>query len=173
MFKQKELSMSKKTAEKVISSAFDCLAVTNVQVFPFKEGPSMGNLLGVATIVLNDQFQVRGLRIMNGENGLYVSYPNDPFYKGEDFRSVCLPITRQLREHIETCVLEKYQASLEPREWFVKFGQSGEHPNDQINMAISVKVTECTREDAIEKAKSVLRSEYGEFADSVDVLCAE
>ena len=30
-----------KTEEKEISSAFDCLAVTQVQVFPFKEGPSM------------------------------------------------------------------------------------------------------------------------------------
>ena len=29
--------MSKKTVEKEISSAFDCLAVTQVQVFPFKE----------------------------------------------------------------------------------------------------------------------------------------
>ena len=165
--------MSKKAEEKETSSAFDCLAVTQVQVVPFKECPSMGKLLGLASIVLNDQLQVRGLRIMGGVNGLYVSYPNDPFYKGEDFRSVCFPITRQLREHIETCVLEKYKASLEPREWSVKFGQSGEHPNDQISMAISVKVTECTREDAIEKAKSVLRREYGEFADSVDVLCAE
>lgn len=168
--------MSNKPEEKETSSAFDCLAVTRVQVFPFKEGPSMGHLLGVASVVLNDQLHVRGLRIMDGVNGLYVAYPNDPFYKGEDFRSVCFPITRQLREHIETCVLEKYQASLEPlepREWHVKFGQSGEHPNDQINMAISVKVTEYTREDAIEKAKSVLRREYGEFADNVDVLSAE
>lgn len=89
-------------------SPFDVLAVTNVQVFPFKEGPSMGNMKGLATVVLNDQLQIRGLRVMEGENGLYVGYPNDPFYKGEDFCSVCTPITRQLREHIENCVLEKY-----------------------------------------------------------------
>jgi len=165
--------MSNKTVEKEIPSAFDCLAVTQVQVFPFKEGPSLGHIKGLAQVVLNDQLMVRGLRIMDGENGLYVGYPNDPFYKGEDFRSVCFPMTRQLREHIENCVLEKYQASLEPRVWHVKFGQSGEHPNDQINMTISVKVTECTREDAIEKAKTVLRREYGNFADKVDVLCAE
>lgn len=91
---------------------FDCLAVTNVLVFPFKEGANLGHMKGLATIVLNDQLQIRGLRIMEGENGLYVGYPNDPFYNGEDFRSVCLPITRQLREHIENCVLEKYQASI-------------------------------------------------------------
>lgn len=93
-------------------NCFDCLAVTNVQVFPFKEGPSLGNMKGLASIVLNDQFLIRGLRIMDGENGLYVGYPNDPFYKGEDFRCITQPITRQLREHIENCVLEKYQAAI-------------------------------------------------------------
>ena len=39
-----------------------------------------------------------------------MAYPVDAFYKGEDFRNVCNPITRALREHIEACVLEKYQA---------------------------------------------------------------
>lgn len=97
-----------KNETKENSQAFDCLSVTNVQVFPFKEGATMGHMKGMATIVLNDQFQIRGLRIMEGENGLFVGYPNDPFYRGEDYRSICMPVTRQLREHIETCVLEKY-----------------------------------------------------------------
>lgn len=92
-----------------IDSPFDVLAVTNVQVFPFKDGYSgMGHMKGLANVVLNDQLQIRGLRIMDGENGLFVGYPNDPFYKGEDLRSLVCPITRQLREHIENCVLEKY-----------------------------------------------------------------
>lgn len=91
---------------------FDCLAVTQVQVFPFKEGPSLGHLKGLAQIVLNDQLVIRGLRIMDGEHGLYVSYPLDQFYKSDDFRSICNPITRKLREHIENCVLEKYQAAI-------------------------------------------------------------
>lgn len=92
--------------------AFDCLAVTNVQVFPFKEGPSLGHMKGLASIVLNDQIMIRGLRIMDGENGLFVGYPIDAFYKGEEFRQLVIPITRQLREHIEKCVLEKYQAAI-------------------------------------------------------------
>ena len=95
------------------SADFDCLAVTQVRVFPFKEGPSLGHLKGLAEIVINDQLVVRGLRIMEGVNGLFVSYPLDPFYKGEDFRSIVNPISRQLREHVENCVLEKYQASVE------------------------------------------------------------
>ena len=44
---------------------FDCLEVSNVQVFPFKEGPMMGHMKALATIVLNDQIQIRGLRVMD------------------------------------------------------------------------------------------------------------
>ena len=95
------------------SPTFDCLAVTQVQVFPFKDGVNLGHLKGLAQIVLNDQLVIRGLRIMDGLNGLFVSYPIDPFYKGDDLRSIMNPITRQLREHIENCILEKYQAAVE------------------------------------------------------------
>ena len=96
-----------------VNVAWDCLAVTQVQVFPFKEGPNLGHLKGLAQVVLNDQLVIRGLRIMEGVNGLFVNYPIDPFYKGADSRSIVNPITRQLREHIENSVLEKYQAAVE------------------------------------------------------------
>ena len=88
--------------------AFECLSVTSVEVFPLSEGEAMGKLLGVANVVLNDQLVIRGLRVMSGVNGMFVGYPNDPFYKGEDLRSIVFPMTRALREHVENCVLEKY-----------------------------------------------------------------
>ena len=45
---------------------------------------------------------------MDGENGMFVGYPNDPFYKGEDLRSIFLPITKELRKHVEDRVIEEY-----------------------------------------------------------------
>ena len=93
-------------------SQFDVLAVTSVQVYPFNDDGNLGCVKAYASIVLNDQIQIRGLRVMEGANGLFVGYPTDPFYKGDDFRSVVAPITRQLREHIENCVLEKYQDAI-------------------------------------------------------------
>lgn len=104
--------MAKRKIVTETARLFDCLTVTNVQVYPFAVGPSMGSIKAMASIVLNDQFMVRGLRVMEGENGLFVGYPNDPFFKGEDFRSLCNPITRQLREHIEDRVLTKYLESI-------------------------------------------------------------
>lgn len=90
---------------------YDVLAVTSVEVYPFQLRPR-GTVKAMATVVLNNQFFVRGLLVMNGSNGLFVSYPNGPFYKGEEYKMICGPITRQLREHIENCVLEKYQAAI-------------------------------------------------------------
>ena len=104
------MSTVNKTKE---SPTFNCLAVTQVRVFPFKDEPSLGHIKALAQIVLNDQFVIRGLRIVNGENGLFVTYPSDPFHKGEETKSIYKPLTRQLREHIENCVLEKYQAAIE------------------------------------------------------------
>lgn len=155
--------MNKKAEE--ISSAFDCLAVTQVQVYPFKEGPSMGKMLAKASIVLNDQLQVRGLRIMEGENGLFVGYPNDPFYKGDDFRSICFPMTRQLREHIENCVLEKYQASLDPVDWKVRFRLD--------NDTLETVVKETDRHSAIETARAKLATRFGSVVDDAEVELAE
>lgn len=97
--------------EKQESPAFDCLAVTLVQVFPFKDN-GLTSLKGFANVVLNDQLLLRGLRINDSSYGLWVGFPVDPFYKGEDFRSLVVPKTKQLREHIENCVLEKYQAAI-------------------------------------------------------------
>lgn len=110
---QQNTTTETKTEKKPFNVAsFDCLAVTSVQVYPFKEGPSLGHMKGFASIVLNDQFTISGLKVMDGQNGLFVSYPFDPFYKGEDYKQICYPLTRQLREHIENCVLERYQAEI-------------------------------------------------------------
>ena len=147
------------------TTAFDCLAVTQVQVYPFKEGPSMGHMVGMASVILNDQLQVRGLRIMEGVNGLYVAYPHDPFCKGEDFRSVCFPMTRQLREHIENCVLEKYHASLDPVDWKVRFRLD--------NDAIETIVNETDRHSAIETARAKLKIRFGNALENAEVEVAE
>ena len=88
---------------------FDCLAVTHIDIAAFKDGPNLGKVKALASVVLNDQLVIRNLRVMECTNGLFLSYPVDPFWKGEDFRTICSPMTRKLREHIENCVLEKYQ----------------------------------------------------------------
>ena len=141
--------MAKK--EKKAGTGFDCLAVTNVQVYPFRDGAICGKILALATVVLNDQLTIRGLRVMDGEYGMFVGYPNDPFYKGEDLRSTVFPITRALREHIENCVLEKYQYETENAS--VKFEVELTH-RDLSGAALQMEIIAASEKEAETKAKA-------------------
>ena len=97
------------TQKKKSSIDFDWMEVTEVKVNKFKSIPGANRIKGVAEIVLNEQLILRRLRIIEGSMGLYVGFPIDPFFKGEDLRCIAQPITRKLRENIENCILEKYQ----------------------------------------------------------------
>ena len=129
---------------------YDCLAVTKVQVYPFRDGAICGKILALATVVLNDQLTIRGLRVMDGEYGMFVGYPNDPFYKGEDLRSIVFPITRALREHIENCVLEKYQYETEQAN--VKFDVKLTH-RDLCGAVLQMEIIATSETEAASKAK--------------------
>ena len=140
--------MAKK--EQKTEKGFECLSVTSVQVFPFREGATLGNMLGLANVVLNDQLVIRGLRVMGGENGMFVGYPADPFYKGEDLRSTVFPMTRALREHIENCVLEKFLYETENAS--VKFEVELTH-RDLSGAALQMEIIAASEKEAEKKAK--------------------
>lgn len=93
-------------------NAFDCICVTDVKISPIKQIEGLTHTKALAEIVFNDQLLIRGIRVVEGENGLYISYPF-PFHPktGEDGqpRSTVFPITKVLRDHVEAVVLEKYK----------------------------------------------------------------
>lgn len=96
-------------------NAFDCICVTDVRISPIKQIEGLTHTKALAEVVFNDQLLIRGIRIVEGENGLYISYPFT-FHPttGEDGqpRSTVFPITKVLRDHVEAVVLEKYQDTI-------------------------------------------------------------
>ena len=99
-------------------NAFDCICVTDVRISPIKQIEGLTHTKALAEVVFNDQLLIRGIRVVEGENGLYISYPFQ-FHptKGEDGqpRSTVFPITNVLRDHVEAVVLEKYQDTLKKK----------------------------------------------------------
>lgn len=88
------------------------MQITNLQVYPVRE--PKGKLRAYARVVVDDQLQLTGLRVYEGTNGLFISYPCDPSVKGEDYRQLYYPLIRELRDHIEQAVLAEYQAAVTP-----------------------------------------------------------
>lgn len=81
------------------------IIVTDIKIFPFK-CESMNHIRALVNIIINDSIMIRGLRIMEGTNKPFISYPADPFFNGTH---VIVPLTRKLSEYIEDTIIKQYQ----------------------------------------------------------------
>ncbi|MCK4233200.1 septation regulator SpoVG [candidate division WOR-3 bacterium] len=68
-------------------------------------------LKAFANITLDDCFVIRGLKIIEGVNGFFISMPSR---KGKDgtYRDIAHPINNETREKIENIILEEYKSEL-------------------------------------------------------------
>ncbi len=82
-----------------------------------------GPLLANASISLNGCFAVRGVKIVQGAHGPFVSMPS--YKAGGEHKDVCFPITKEFREQLHATVLEAYQQEL------AQLSQRGQEPPAQ------------------------------------------
>lgn len=65
-------------------------------------------LRAVCSVVLDDCFLVKNVRVVEGEKGLFVSLPSRRNVKGE-WVEHCFPMTKELRAKLSAAVLEAYR----------------------------------------------------------------
>ena len=66
-----------------------------------------GNQKAYGSITLDDCFVVQ-IRVMEGKNGVFVSFPNRKLANGE-YKDVAFPITKEARQQIIDVVLGEYE----------------------------------------------------------------
>lgn len=64
----------------------------------------------VATVVINDEFALKGIKVFESDKGLFVAMPSRKI-DGE-YADVCFPITSDAREQLNKVVLEQYDDML-------------------------------------------------------------
>lgn len=69
---------------------------------------SDGKMKAIASITIDDAFVVRDIRVIEGQNGLFVAMPSRKTPDGE-FRDIAHPITPEARELIQTAILHEYE----------------------------------------------------------------
>ncbi len=70
-----------------------------------------GSCRALASVNLNGSFAIRGLKVMEGTNGLFVSMPSYRTGNGE-YKDICFPCTKEARSQLNEAVLNAYQQSL-------------------------------------------------------------
>lgn len=86
------------------------LFVTEVKVHRIKpeNQTPVSPLRAFARIVLNGELVVNGLRIVEGRNGLFVSFPSDHDKRTGERHGIVYPISKDLMEAISARVLQEF-----------------------------------------------------------------
>ena len=67
-----------------------------------------GKMKAVVSITLDDEFVVHDIKVIEGENGLFIAMPSRKASDGE-YRDIAHPINSETRERIQTIILEQYE----------------------------------------------------------------
>lgn len=68
------------------------------------------SLKAMVDVNLGDEFVVKGIRVVEGENGPFVSMPQKKV--GNDYNQTFFPITKEAREQLHKSVLDAYEGKL-------------------------------------------------------------
>lgn len=82
------------------------MKITTVNVRKIeKEGSRMK---GIASVLLDDSFAVHDIRIIEGDNGLFIAMPSRKVATG-GYRDIAHPINPEVRAMFEDAILEAYK----------------------------------------------------------------
>lgn len=65
----------------------------------------------IVSITLDDEFVIHDVRVVDGNNGLFVAMPSRKTSEGE-FRDIAHPINSQTREKLQEAVLAAYERQI-------------------------------------------------------------
>lgn len=79
----------------------------DVRIYGAKDN---GTQRATATVNIGGIFAVRGVKVLEGSKGLFVSMPQ--FKVGNEYKDICFPCTKESRIEFDKAVLGKYQHQL-------------------------------------------------------------
>lgn len=71
---------------------------------------SEGRMKAIASITIDNEFVVHDIRVIDGNNGMFVAMPSKRTPDGE-FRDIAHPISSATREKIQSAVLAEYESA--------------------------------------------------------------
>ena len=82
------------------------MQITSVKVHKTEKENS--RMRGIATVVIDDSFAVHDIRIIEGENSLFIAMPSRKTATG-DYRDIAHPINSDARKMFEDAILDEYK----------------------------------------------------------------
>ena len=85
------------------------MQITDVRV---RKVAKEGKMKAVVSITLDNEFVVHDIKVIEGQNGLFIAMPSRKTPDGE-FKDIAHPINTDTREKIQTSILKAYEEAME------------------------------------------------------------
>ena len=82
------------------------MEITSVNVHKIEKENS--RMKGIASVLLDDAFVVYDIRIIEGDNGLFIAMPSRQTSTG-GYKDIAHPINTETRQMFEKAILEAYE----------------------------------------------------------------
>ena len=77
-----------------------------------------GKMKAIVSITFDDEFVVHDIKIIDGQNGLFIAMPSRKMNEG-DFRDIAHPILSETRNKIKDAIFAEYEKLLDEHETLV------------------------------------------------------
>jgi stage V sporulation protein G len=82
--------------------------VTDVRI---RKVTDEGKMKAIVSVTFDDEFVVHDIKIIEGQNGLFIAMPSRKMADGE-FRDIAHPINSETRSRIQEAIFKEYEKSI-------------------------------------------------------------
>ena len=91
------------------------MIITDVRI---RKVTDEGKMKAIVSITFDDEFVVHDIKIIDGQNGLFIAMPSRKMNEG-DFRDIAHPILSETRNKIKDAIFAEYEKLLDEHEQLV------------------------------------------------------
>lgn len=84
------------------------MEITDIRI---RKMSNEGKMKAIVSVTFNEEFVVHDMKIIDGQNGLFIAMPSKKMANGE-FRDVAHPINSDTRQKIQDAVFNEYEKVL-------------------------------------------------------------
>lgn len=83
------------------------MQITDIRLRLMENG---GKMKAVASVTFDDEFVVHDIKVIDGENGLFIAMPSKRI--GEEYKDIAHPLNSDVRTRISDSILTKYNETI-------------------------------------------------------------
>ncbi len=83
------------------------MQITDIRLRLMENG---GKMKAVASVTFDDEFVVHDIKVIDGENGLFIAMPSKRI--GEEYKDIAHPLNSDTRTKLSDAILVKYKETL-------------------------------------------------------------